>query len=289
MIDLILSFFDLKKKKGNVVQGIISSKLDINQKRDLIETVKIAGANRTIQDIRNTIENKQRGGYLRFGDGDIMLMNGISEMMHDSNPKLTMEMKETFNLNEGVIHKSLAIHSKIFGFDEGMRKGMHLLGDQDAIIFLFSSYIHFVGSLIYSPVALHYLSVFNVNDCIDFLNFLKSKKPIFVGNKEIKELLIEKLFGSKFIKTPQRNSYSEIDKIESELCEALEKNKHEFKVVVVAMGCAGRILQKRILKKGYNVYLFDFGSLLDAFNGLETRTWIRMSGVKNLQKILDNV
>jgi hypothetical protein len=50
-------------------------------------------------------------------------------------------------------------------------------------------------------------------------------------------------------------------------------------------------LQKRILKKGYNVYLFDFGSLLDAFNEENTRAWVRLTGglenYANLLKSLD--
>ena len=56
------------------------------------------------------------------------------------------------------------------------------------------------------------------------------------------------------------------------------------------MGCPGRILQKRILKKGFNVYLFDFGSLLDAFNNDNTRLWIDLAGgAENLKNILNKL
>jgi hypothetical protein len=121
------------------------------------------------------------------------------------------------------------------------------------------------------------------------LNFLKRTKPIFVGNQNLKIELINTLFGDIHIKTPSNNSYQEIDRIEGELVYILSKNKEKFQVIVVAMGCSGRILQKRILKKGCNVYLFDFGSLLDAFNDDNTRLWIDLAGGTNSFKdILDS-
>lgn len=289
MIDYIFRFFKLDKKKDIVNQTKPWKSLDIEMQQVLLNTVKITGVYQTIDAVMSAIIANQKGAYLRFGDGDIMLLHGLSEMMHESNPMLSKEMEEAFMLSIGEIHKTLPIHSEIFGFENGMKKGMHIFTNEEVIKFISNTYQYFVGCRIYSHAALHYLSVFDTAKCVDFLIFLKEYTPVFVGNEDIKESLIEKLFGSEFIKTPNRNSYLEIDEIESQLCEVLNNNKEEFKIVVVAMGCAGRVLQKRILKKGYNVYLFDFGSLLDAFNGLETRTWIRMSGVKNLQKILDNV
>ena len=43
------------------------------------------------------------------------------------------------------------------------------------------------------------------------------------------------------------------------------------------MGCAGRILQKRLWHKLDNVFLFDFGSLIDAICGWKTRAWIKLT------------
>ena len=161
---------------------------------------------------------------------------------------------------------------------EEMDPGLHKVEDKDALKYLSVSYKHIDIRRLVSSVALHYLSVEEPKRCIDFLKFLKSTKPIFVGNRNLNKELLQGLLGGEIIGTPERDSYNEIDRIEKELCALLDENKQEFKVVVVAMGCPGRILQKRILKKGYNVYLFDFGSLLDAFSGTSTRAWIRLSG-----------
>lgn len=243
----------------------------------------------TINDIKRTIEAKERGAYLRFGDGDIFLMLGLDDMLHEKSKDIAKEMTEAFQFKGANIHKALAIHSNLYGFEKGMKNDMHLISDQKATTYLSVTYKYLNLNQIYTPIALHYLATFCQSSCVDFLTFLRKTNPVFVGNEKIKPELIKSLFGGEHIKTPSENSYFEIDRIEKELIEALDGFKGQFKVVVVAMGCPGRILQKRILKKGYNVYLFDFGSLLDAFNGEKSRLWIDLAGIDNLNKILDKL
>ena len=43
------------------------------------------------------------------------------------------------------------------------------------------------------------------------------------------------------------------------------------------MGCSGRALQKRLWNNLDNVFLFDFGSLMDAICGWPTRQWIDLT------------
>jgi hypothetical protein len=189
-------------------------------------------------------------------------------------------MSEAFRVKSDYVHKSIVLYSNLFGFEKGMKEGIHLLRDIDALKYLSVSHKYIDLKKIFSPVALHYLSNTNKEFCLNFLRFLKSQEPIFVGNENINKDVADKLFGSIHIKTPSSNSYNEIDRIEQELVDVLD-SINEFKVVVVAMGCPGRVFQKRIINKGYNVYLFDFGSLLDAFNGEQTRAWVRLTGGVN--------
>ncbi|GIZ07448.1 GT-D fold domain-containing glycosyltransferase [Flavobacterium sp. UMI-01] len=256
----------------------------------LIQNITIKPSIESLQDIQATIENKQRGAYMRFGDGDVFLMLGKNDLLHKANRQLAKEMKETIRFNRGTLHKGYPLHSNLFGFEGGMTHNMHLVPDVDALRFLAAIHKFIDVENINSPVALHYLAVFNKEACVNFLQFLKNTNPIFVGNKNIKLELVNKLFGDIHIKTPEANSYLEIDRIEGELKAILDFTKEKFRVVVVAMGCPGRILQKRILKKGYNVYLFDFGSLLDAFNDDNTRLWIDLAGgTENLKDILEEL
>ena len=264
-------------------------KLTRKKVEHLIQHVEIRTSLETINDIKKAILNKNKGAYLRFGDGDIYLMIGRDDILHKANYFMAKEMKEAFNLRIGELHKALAINSNIFGLEEGMREDMHLVSNQNALNYLAVTHKYFDLHNIYTPVALHYLSTFDQENCVEFLKFLKSCNPIFVGNEKIESNIIEKLFGEIHIKTPSSNSYDQIDRIEIELVTFLDIKKEEFKVVIVAMGCPGRILQKRILKRGYNVYLFDFGSLLDAFNGESTRLWIDIANVENLKRILNRL
>lgn len=260
-----------------------------SRKKYFLKNVKIKSSFDTINDIKTAINNRSKGAYFRFGDEDIYLLLGIDGPMHKSSKKMSQEMKEAMKCNVGVNHFALPINSKLFGFEEGMVEDMHLVSDDHAVKYLGATYKYIDVKNIYTPVALHYLATFNKIFCIEFLNFLKSTNPIFVGNQNTKASVVKKIFGDVHIKCPSINSYTEIDRTEIELEQAIKARGNSFQVVVVAMGCPGRILQKRILKKGYNVYLFDFGSLLDAFNGENTRHWIGLAGFQDLKNMLEGI
>ena len=66
------------------------------------------------------------------------------------------------------------------------------------------------------------------------------------------------------------------------------ENNEKFSVVVIAMGCSGRPLMKRLVKKNFNSYYFDFGSLLDGFNGNISRTWLKLNDI-DFHKIKDSL
>ena len=264
--------------------------LSEKKKQYLIQNIKIKSSLETLKDIQNTITNKQIGAYMRFGDGDIFLMLGKDDMLHQANRKMAKEMKEAMNITKGVLHKGFPFHSQLLGYEKGMEMDMHLVSDVDALKFLAATHSFIDIHNVYTSFALHYLATFNQESCVQFLLFLRNTNPIFVGNNNLAPELLKKLFSETHIKTPISNSYLEIDRIEKELIKELDKNKNKFQVIVVAMGCPGRILQKRILQKGYNVYLFDFGSLLDAFNNDNTRLWIDLAGgAENLKNILNKL
>jgi hypothetical protein len=264
--------------------------LSDKKKNFLIDKVTIKSSIETLNDIKITIVNEQKGAYMRFGDGDIFLMLGKDDMLHQANRKMAAEMKEAIKFKKGVTHKGFPFHSQLLGYEKGMEVDMHLVSDVDALKFLAATHSFIDIHNIYTSFALHYLATFNQEFCVQFLRYLRSTDPIFVGNKNLAPELLKKLFSETHIKTPASNSYLEIDRIEKELIEELDKKKNEFQVIVVAMGCPGRILQKRILKKGFNVYLFDFGSLLDAFNNDNTRLWIDLAGgAENLKNILNKL
>lgn len=230
----------------------------------------------TLNDISEAIDKKQRGAYMRFGDGDINLLLGIDDLLQHSSKDFQEEMKEAFNLRGNNLYKCLPIHSNKFGKEPDMKPGYHSASDKWAISILHKCFEYFIGQKIYSHVALSYIAVSDDEYTVKFLNKIKSLNPIFIGNKDIKINIIQKILSARsHIKTDPKFSYGDIDRIEQESLKVIESSNDDFILIVIAMGCAGRVLQKRLLTKTKkNIFIFDFGSLLDIFNGDETRAWM---------------
>lgn len=234
----------------------------------------------TLDEIETTLLANQKGMYLRFGDGDVFLMKGKSDSYQIKDRLLSKEMQETFLISGSNVFKCLAIHSDLFGFAEKMSIGNHKNPDSSALKLFADSYKYFVGCKIYSPVALHYISIDNPLRANLFLKTLKTFTKIFVGNQSTDSEIVDLIFGKKavHVKTPPRNAYLEIDRIENETVELINKTDGFF-VICIAMGCSGRPFMKRIWERNFNVFLFDFGSLLDGISGNDSRTWLKINNI----------
>lgn len=233
----------------------------------------------TLNKITEIISKKEKGVYLRFGDGDVVLANGQDDSYQDKNVFLQQEMREAFALNGPNVLKCLPLGCQVFsGLENGMYEGNHGSSDAWCINMVNMAAPFWNGEIgdVYSMTALAHASTSNVGLCINFLKFLKqSNCAVFVGNCNIPVHIRELLFGKEcqFVPTPARNSYEEIDRIEKE-CLEKTANINGYKIIVTSMGCSGRALQKRLWNKLDNVFLFDFGSLMDALCGWNTRAWI---------------
>ena len=242
------------------------------------------------------IAKKKKGAYLRFGDGDISLAMNRPDMLQKESPNLCKEMREACALHSNHILKCLVLTCPAIGLEPGMIPGKFASNDMLAAKLLQEAQQVWGGPVdnVYCPVALHFCSTDNSEFAIRFLHFLKScKNIILVGNEGIPTHIRNTLFGQQchFIKTPVNNSYQEIDRIEAE-CQAILDQTNEYHVVCSAMGCSGRVLQKRLWQKNDNVFLFDFGSLMDALCGWDTRAWISLSNFNKdhfLQKLSHNI
>lgn len=240
------------------------------------------GTYETLSKITEIITNKQKGAYLRFGDGDVNLAVGMNELLQSANPQLTSEMQEAFALQGPSILKTLPLYCKeLNGWEIGMFPGNHECSYEWCLKLLDKAKNIWNGHIedVYSHAALHFAATQNPNLCINFFKFLKkSNCCLFIGNKNIPVDIREMLFGTDciFIPTPPEQSYNEIDRIEQECLKNFPQTS-DYKIVITAMGCSGRVLQKRLWQKLDNVFLFDFGSLMDALCGWNTRAWIELT------------
>ncbi|GAA4943051.1 hypothetical protein GCM10023314_15160 [Algibacter agarivorans] len=253
-----------------------------------MDNIRIQTTFNTLNELENCIKLNQRGAYLRFGDGDIYLLNKKHDSYQNANEFLAKEMLEAFQINDKYVFKSLAIHSEKFGYEDGMFDGNHKNNQVLSISLLKSTYMFFIGQKIYSPVALHFTATQNPIRTNSFLKMLKSKTKLFIGNKELNKSVIKMLFGNSIhIKTPSKNAYDDIKRIYTESKFEIEKFDG-FAVVVVAMGCSGRPLMKRLLLNKFNIFLFDFGSLIDGFDGVNSRTWLKVNSI-DYNKLTENL
>lgn len=246
-----------------------------------LDFVNIESTYATLQTCRQRIEYKTPGAYLRFGDGDIYLAKGHDELLQKSSQDIAVGMQQALSSCHPGIIKALPLHSHRFGYEEGMFPGVHLVEDSQADRFLREVVDFFIGRKIYSAVALHHQFVVNYENALNFLILLKQNTKLFIGAKDVPSDIKENLFGhAPHIKTPMANSFSVITEVEQQASDFLLDNQ-EFGVVVVAMGCSGRILSHRLFSTphGSNFFFFDFGSLLDIFCGWETRAWHSLSGI----------
>lgn len=239
-------------------------------------SIKVYSPEETLDEIRKIMEKRAPGAYFRFGDGEANALNGLGAIEQDGDKNLAVEMREAFSLSGPGIVKSLMIHSRKYGFSAGMESGAHFCTDQWAENLLRNCFEYFIGEKIYSHAALAYASVYKPEEAIKFLTFLKSFDPIFVGNRDIPFEILTKLFGKTVhIKTEPKGAYGQIDGLERDILAAIKLRDLPYDVVVLAAGPAAKILQKRILTRSKgNLFLFDFGSLIDALSGKNTRAWI---------------
>lgn len=243
------------------------------------ETIQIVNPIDTLEIIHKTIKENKKGAYVRFGDGDVYLLKGNDDIFQKSSQKLSLEMREAFKSKGDNIFKSLSIHSNLYGKEDGMYEGNHLVSNELANKLISNTFQYFVGHKIYSPVALHYCATYNPIIANSFLKTLKKKTILLIGNKKIPSNKVQLLFGNaKHIKTSNRNAYKDIDRVEIDAINILN-NTQNYGVVVIAMGCSGRPLTKRLIDKNYNIFIFDFGSLLDGIIGFDSRTWLRKSNI----------
>ncbi len=245
--------------------------------------IQFHGTKETLETIATIIKNKKSGCYLRFGDGDLNLAHGQGELYQPFNSGvIKQEMREAFVLNDENILKTLPLYCKEFnGLEPHMFPGNHEVSYEQAQYFIARAQPLWGAEMtdVYSHVALSYAAQYESDLCIQFLRFLKSQNCIaFVGNTNIPHELITLLFGEtiSIIPTPARNSFSAIDQIQG-ACQEVLRNHDEYKIIILSMGCSGRILAKRLWKEFNNVFIFDFGSLMDALCGWNTRAWIELT------------
>lgn len=216
--------------------------------------------------------------FLRFGDGDLNLVEGLPDMMQRPHLELAHYMKTAFSLRGFNVIKTLPLQSEMFGVWPGMAPGVHMADDSGASSMASRALHWFVGEPVYATAALHHTIIYNYNLAISLLKLLKQRCPIFVGNVETPLLVRNALFGAGHVhvRTPASQAWEAASRVHGELRKYVaDASSHPPPVIIFAAGCSGRAMAARLWTQNNNVYIFDFGSLLDFLSGQQTRQWIK--------------
>jgi hypothetical protein len=213
--------------------------------------------------------------YTRFGDGELMLMDGWKGKAenHYNSPELMKELKEAFLINND---KYLIASLPKMEIEDKMSIGLFAPNpvDSKAIEDIVNKYGNRDEYLNY--ITFHYYSVFypdKLKNIIDY--YFNSKKNMFVGGEHLNREILKKVFNIElFVRTPKTQAYKKVDEIYDKIKRGIINNK--FESVFFAAGICTKVLQKRLWNDGIrNVYSIDIGSLADFIAGEKIRTWIK--------------
>ena len=249
-------------------------------------TVVYHQSSATLGKVESTVRAQAPGAYLRFGDGDVCLAMGSGELYQSSDPTLTSEMQQAFGLQGPGIIKSLPLCCKRYdGIEPGMFPGNHECPDDwcEDILTKVAQWWTESEKIVFCTAALHHTATQDPTAAATFLcNILKNVDWVLLaGNENIPDHVLDSITPNgkllKHVKSPSSGSFSAIDRIEDESASWIGKQSG-YGLVITSMGCSGRVLQKRLYNAEAKYYLFDFGSLMDAMCGWDTRAWISLTG-----------
>ncbi len=244
---------------------------------DWKQQIEIIPPAETLDEIAGILQSRTTGAYLRFGAAELQLLSGLDSTLQTASAPLTREIQEALLLEGPGIFKALPLECPGLGLQAGSKPGLFGVSDRQALHHLQQAGRYFPDGKIYHPSALAYLSVFEPQEVVEFLAELKSFRPLFVGNEYTLPDLIQLLFGhAGYIPAPRQNAYAQVDRMQDEVNQ-FPRWDRDYPVVVVAMGCSGRVLAKRLLKSGFKGFVFDFGDLLDALSGWTPQAWVKLA------------
>lgn len=275
--------FDVKKSAKKVIEifdGVIKQHGSVNYPKYPAGKKMVNSIYETANKIRDRIVAGKQTAYVRFGDGDLLLIDGESrESFHNNSPELQEALIKAFTHKEdGYIISSVA------GMvNEGRcRKGLFARHEWDEPIRKVVEKYH-PDEVLDNAIALAYMSVFEPNWFVDFLQkCVHGRKVLFVGGEDLcNSALIKNVFDVKtFISLPMKDAFYSLD--EDKMNEIIRQSQ-EHDIMICASGMATRVLAERLWIRKVRIDFIDIGSVADALAGIQTRTWIKMIDLNDYQ------
>ncbi len=239
----------------------------------------------SIDKLIDCINNNKKMGFLRFGDGDLLMAfkENIGKVIGNSNgiyvtPEVNDKLKKAWffeadNLIKGscMADNNGSDHNTSSNINKTLyqRNGLDIVDTSKHI-----SYICIQECFLYKP-----------DKFIEFIKSINKKRTIFVC--QFYNELLDKYYGKiiKYIKCPKVNATKELNSIKNQI---LEINSDDYDQIILCCGQATRIIIYDLWDK-LDTKFIDVGSISDhlisnvpnIFNNINLRGHIR----KNKEKI----
>lgn len=220
--------------------------------------------------------------YVRFGDGDFSIMQGIGRCIeHEASPELQRELIESFSINDDNYLKGAMFDEPTFNGISLQPRNPNQVSD---IRSFFEHQFNINDMKLYSHVLLTYMSVHQQDIFLYFLDeFIRPKKKLFIGSVDKKSM--EKLVGEidYYVQIPVakveeqkkfKGAYYSIDEWYPEVLKYID----DVDLVLPTAGMAGRVLCKRLWELDKQIHCIELGSIVDALINKPSRSWIKRAG-----------
>ncbi len=249
--------------------------------------ITIQNTANSLAHLSNLLDKHGRVFFTRFGDNDIMMMTGSridgQPLGHNSyggnktvySQKLSDEIKAAFNVDDQRFAKGVSCS---WEKEPGMRDG----------VFAPFPYNKQLSNKIESltkerdflnPILFHYLILFRPDVFDSFVaKYIKPYKKLFIGT--VSPESASKIIGEidHYVYVPPENAHAGHLLWWPKIKEIIDNN--DIKVVIPTAGQATRAIQHRLWETGKDMWSIDMGSLFDALDSRQTRTWLRKEGHK---------
>jgi hypothetical protein len=244
----------------------------------------------TLEVLCNSLENKPKVYYPRFGDGDFNIMSNNGRCIeHEYSEELQKELQTSFCIEEEGYLKGAMVNESTFN---GLTLQPRNQNENNQILSFFEELYGDRKLTTYSHVLLTYAAVCEQELMINFLdNFIRPKKKLFIGSVPKKD--IEKLVGNVdyYVNIPVasveeqkvfKGAYYTMDKWWDDVMDCVD----DVELVLPTAGMAGRVTCGRLWNLDKQVHCIELGSIVDAVIAKESRSWIVRAGVDKINNLL---
>ncbi len=216
----------------------------------------------TLNRVMKCLEQKKPGAYLKFGRVDIDAALGINKSGEELSDSFIQEIRNTFLFSWKDVLKALDVESPALKIPFFSHSGG--ISSREALDRLNSVGACFLDGPIFSYNALHRANLVQPDLLETFFEALRICRPILVFKEgEAREIVFEKLAPRISIPVSVGEIKNGIEQIEEKLLRISASAANSFPVIVLALDVTGRLLVRRLMKRGFSGFLVDLDNLND--------------------------